>query len=68
MNRAYYSSSLSDFLAKDDSSIYGDIAGNDQFATDDLQKNSWKSEITILKRELSSLKMGGYYLNILFPE
>lgn len=58
MNRAYYSSSLSDFLAKDDSYIFGEITGNDQFATDDLQKNTWKSEITILKRELSSFKDG----------
>lgn len=45
MNRAYYSSSLSDFLAKDDSSIYGDIAGNDQFATDDLQKTLGKVKL-----------------------
>lgn len=67
MNRAYYSSSLSDFLAKDDSSIYGDIAGNDQFATDDLQKNSWKSEITILKRELSSFKDGWLLFEYTIP-
>lgn len=67
MNRAYYSSSLSDFLAKDDSYIFGEITGNNQFATDDLQKNTWKSEITILKRELSSFKDGWLLFEYTIP-
>lgn len=36
--------------------IFGEIMSNDQFASDDLQKNTWKEEIKILKRELSDFK------------
>lgn len=53
MKRAYYSSSVFDFLKKDEFTIFGEITSNDQFAADDLQKNTWKKEIEILKRELS---------------
>ena len=53
VKRAYYSSSVLDFLNKDDFTIFGEITSNDQFAADDLQKNTWKKEIEILKRELS---------------
>ena len=51
VKRAYYSSSVLDFLNKDDFTIFGEITSNDQFAADDLQKNTWKKEIEILKRE-----------------
>lgn len=58
MKRAYYSSSINDFLIKDDYAIFGEIMSNDQFAAEDLQKNTWKKEIEILKRELHNLKDG----------
>lgn len=61
MKRSYYSSSITDFLTKDDFTIFGEITSNDQFAADDLQKNTWKKEIEILKRELSSFT-GGHLL------
>lgn len=61
MKRAYYSSSVRDFTNKDDFAIFGEITSNDQFAADDLQKNTWKKEIEILKRELSSF-IDGYLL------
>lgn len=58
MSRAYYSSSVEAFLGKDTYSIFGEILSNDQFASDDLQKNTWKKEIEILKRELFNLVEG----------
>lgn len=61
MKRAYYSSSVCDFTNRDDFAIFGEITSNDQFAADDLQKNTWKKEIEILKRELSSF-LDGYLL------
>lgn len=51
MQRAYYIDSVKNFLSKDSSAIFGEITGNDQFSADDLQKNIWKKEIEILKRE-----------------
>ncbi|MEG1718638.1 MAG: hypothetical protein RR333_08410, partial [Bacteroidales bacterium] len=58
LKRAYYSSSISDFIIKDNFTIFGEITSNDQFAADDLQKNTWKKEIEILKRELSAFTDG----------
>lgn len=56
MKRAYYSDSIQAFLSKNKYEIFGEIISNDQFASDDLQKNTWKAEIDILKRELARFK------------
>lgn len=56
MKRAYYSSKVKDFLNKSNYEIFGEIISNDQFASEDLQKNTWKKEIEILKRELKNFK------------
>ena len=58
MNRAYYSDSLKEFLKQDKKIIFGEIVSNDQFSAQDLQKNTWQSEIEILKRELSYFESG----------
>lgn len=52
MKRAYYSGLVKEFLRKNTNEIFGEITSNDQFAADDLQKNTWKREIEILKNEL----------------
>ena len=67
MIRAYYSSSVNDFLAKDDYAIFGEITSNDQFSAEDLQKNTWKKEIEILKRELRDLKDGHLLFEYTIP-
>lgn len=67
MKRAYYSSSVFDFINKDDFTIFGEITSNDQFAADDLQKNTWKKEIEILKRELSSFAEGHLLFEYTIP-
>jgi len=53
LKRAYYSNSIKEFLKQDELTIFGEIVSNDQFSAQDLQKNTWKREIEILKRELS---------------
>lgn len=60
MNRAYYASSVADFMKRDKYAIFGEITANDQFAADDLQKNTWKLQIDVLKRELADF--GDAYL------
>ena len=67
MKRAYYSSSVKEFLCKDDLSIFGEITSNDSFATDDLQKNTWKKEIDVLKRELSAFGDGHILFEYTIP-
>lgn len=67
MKRAYYSSSVQNFINKDDYTIFGEITSNDQFAADDLQKNTWQEEIKILKRELSSFTDGHLLFEYTIP-
>ena len=62
MKRYYYQDKVIDFLKKDFYTIFGELTSADQFAADDLQKNTWKAEIEILKRELNDL----YYGTLLF--
>ena len=68
MNRAYFSSSINNFLDKNEYEIFGEITVNDQFSAEDLQKNTWKKEIEILKRELSDFPEGIYFSSIQFLE
>ena len=67
LRRAYYSSCINEFLVKDHFSIFGEITSNDQFASDDLQKNTWKKEIEILKRELTNFKNGHLLFEYTIP-
>ena len=67
MNRAYYSSSINNFLDKNEYEIFGEITVNDQFSAEDLQKNTWKKEIEILKRELSDFPKGHILFEYTIP-
>ena len=58
MKRAYYSNSIKEFLKQDELTIFGEIVSNNQFSAQNLQKNTWKREIEILKRELSYFESG----------
>ena len=55
MNRAYYSSTVEKFLDDDSNLILGQLSRNHQFALEDLQRNSWISQIDTLKSELRRL-------------
>lgn len=58
MKRAYYTSKISDFLTADEDFVLGQLLINDEFETSDLQKNSWRKEIQILREQLSSFPNG----------
>lgn len=49
MNRSYYSASMSKFLEDDESFILGELTRNHEFALEDLQRNSWQFQISLLK-------------------
>lgn len=67
MKRAYYSDTLTDFLVKSNIEIFGEICSNDQFSAEDLQKNTWKMEIDILKEQLIQFKDGHIILEYTIP-
>ena len=55
MSRAYYSAPIERFLDESNSHILGVLTQHHQFALEDLQRNSWISQIQILKDSLNSL-------------
>ena len=55
--RAYYSASLADFLNHSDDKISGQLANNDpNMELLRLQRNAWKEQIRILKKDIEALK------------
>ena len=67
MKRGYYSSSISEFNNEAVENILGQLLINDEFETTDLQKNSWREEIIILKEQLSSLSCGEITFEFTIP-
>lgn len=55
MNRAYYSAPVKKFLEDKPDLILGELTRNHQFTLEDLQRNSWVSQIFLLKSSLEKL-------------
>lgn len=67
MNKAYYASSVADFIREDIDSIYGKISG--QYDLNNLaiqQSNAWKDQIRLLKNNLSGFE-GKIYFEFTIP-
>ncbi len=60
MQRAYYSATGDQFFKDDLMTILGELTRHHSFALEDLQKNSWISQINILKNSLTSLTESFY--------
>lgn len=58
MSRSYYSANINTFLKQSDNQILGELARNNEFALDDMQKSAWISQIVILKEQLSAFEDG----------
>lgn len=67
IQRAYYSDTLTDFLSKNKLEIFGELCSNDQFSAEDLQKNTWKMEIEILKEQLAKFDYGHIIFEYTIP-
>lgn len=67
MSRAFYNASIEEFVNEDNNSIYGKISGNyDLNKLTIQQSNAWKSQIEILKRNISSFS-GEIYFEFTIP-
>jgi hypothetical protein len=54
-SRAWYHAPLAEFLAADQTSVFGALARNSLFADDPAQKQAWLAEIEFLQARLKSL-------------
>lgn len=68
MNRAYYSSTISEFLNSSDEKIIGKLALNNPFPLEQTQRDAWLEEINILKAVLENYRNNGsVYLEFSIP-
>ncbi len=67
MTRFYYSDSVEVFLKEPEASILGKLAANNQFSLDDLQRNTWQTEIHILKEQLIGFDDGHILFEYTIP-
>jgi hypothetical protein len=67
MTRSYYSNSISDFLKEDETKILGQLSLNHNHALEDLQKNAWIKQISILKETLKIFEKGQIYFEFSIP-
>ena len=61
MKRSYYSDTIANFLNHNETMILGSLAQNHGHALEDLQKNAWVKQITILKAALRNIALGKIY-------
>jgi len=66
MNRAFYSSSITNFIAASDEEIIGKISLGSEFSDQKLQKDAWVEEIKILKDVLVNY-IGQIYFEYSIP-
>ncbi len=67
MTRSYYSNTISNFLEDDETRILGQLSLHHNHALEDLQKNAWVKQITILKNTLQSIDNGQIYFEFSIP-
>uniref|UniRef100_UPI004047A0B2 DNA/RNA helicase domain-containing protein n=1 Tax=Flavobacterium sp. TaxID=239 RepID=UPI004047A0B2 len=67
MKRAYYSNSISEFIKDDNSKILGELSINHTHALEELQRNAWLGEISILKDQLQEFSEGQVYFEFAIP-
>lgn len=67
MKRAFYSNNVLDFLQQSDNEILGELARNNPFSLEDLQRKAWIEEIRILKKNLGHIGKGHILLEYTIP-
>ena len=67
MKRAYYSNTIRDFLKDDDYRILGELSLYHTFALEELQRNAWIGQITVLKDQLKQFPEGSIYFEFAIP-
>lgn len=65
--REYYFDSIYNFISEEEESVLGQLLINDEFETSDLQKMVWRSEIQILKKQLTEFMHGDIIFEYTIP-
>lgn len=62
VSRSYYSASLSEFLSTDPNTILGILAIAHGYSVEDMQRNAWTAQISILRSHLEHEATAGTHL------
>jgi len=65
--RAYYIEKIEHFLERSNDEILGILASNNSFDLTDLQRNTWKEQIIILKSSIADFKDGWIIFEYTIP-
>ncbi|MDD3465849.1 MAG: DUF2075 domain-containing protein [Campylobacterales bacterium] len=65
--RAYYSGEISNFLQNDSNTILGQLTWKHAHALEELQKNAWLKQITILQDQLKVFESGYLFFEFSIP-
>ena len=64
---AYYSDTVTAFKNCSDETILGHLSESHHFALEELQRDAWRIQIRLLKRELAALDTGTIYFEFAIP-
>lgn len=64
--RAWYASSIAEFLAESTESVYGTIAANSTFSVETTQRDAWLTEIGLLRERLRDIE-GAIFFEFSIP-
>ncbi|HEY7210191.1 MAG TPA: DNA/RNA helicase domain-containing protein, partial [Bryobacteraceae bacterium] len=65
--KAYYNSSIADFLREDEERILGVLATEHHFALEEAQRDAWLSQILLLKTTLQNRANGRIFFEFFIP-
>lgn len=67
MERAYYSNSLSGFVAHSIDEVHGALSARHPFSQDERQRNAWRDQIAILQQVVDCFPDGRIYFEFEIP-
>ncbi len=67
LNRAYYQSTISNFLITNKDDILGKLVQNHSFSLDTLQRNAWLGQIDNLQQQLIDIASGHILFEFIIP-
>lgn len=65
--RSYYSDSIHDFIKNDSNTILGQLTQKHSHTLEELQKNAWLKQITILQDQLKAFENGHLFFEFAIP-
>jgi len=67
VQRAYYTDTIADFLARDEAFVLGKLTEQSEFEVDISQRDAWLEEVRVLREALAAFTDGEVFLEFVVP-